>query len=467
MEDEEVYNILYDALDISLSNKTGNVLVYVTPLLESNVFRWSRCFTEDEKIIHKKNRFRHDISCGNIYGYSFPNTFIWYPGGVKTMYFDQRELNFSSYERDDLMCLLNTTIVTRSSTYGKLNKKTDDGYYDFADIETIYFLLVPKYKIIFSKYIQKKVDVETKEMYGELPRSISLQSLSSSLVKNTCNSSFIRLATVKNDGPNENILGKTLLFFEDTIVKEKGKSRYFYSGRFPLHILGLMRKTSTRHPEDCTVFIEEDSIKESVINSVVSTRKYKEKLNSKRTLISRNKKYSSLFTSKNFVRYFLYGISSEVGYVVGGEFAQEYYFNIIVVRNLHLAYESVMETKYSIYEMYMHRTIGIGPIVRLNDYDVGIHIINYNLHIDHSQIYIPKKKILEKSSCKRKCNIINKFCKPRLGDTTKRRRKRYDKMLKQFAKRKLEDINNLYDNYVWKNTPPNIGHMALRKCIDG
>lgn len=455
--DKEVFCILLNALNETIKDTSQQILSYVTPLIEYGAIRLPMCNYTDSMYV-KKRLLRLYIGYGNKDGFFFHSSISCYLNNRRNTLIENRSLNFRSFTRRTLGSLSNRNILRIRSGNQDLTSLTmtyDDGICDFADFETIFFLLTPRYKDVFSYAIKKNIDIETQCIFGDHDTPVTLKNTALSIVNNTYQTSFVTFPTSTNEDQDKIYLGRQLLFFEEYVIQNKYNSRYVYSGRFPLHLLGLMRKTSVGYPTDCTVFIEEDCIKENIKDF---SKENEDSINNRRTLISTGK-VSSVLSKDNIIRYFIYSVCSDIGYTVGNGFQIYYFYNIIIVKNLDEVINSIMCSDESIYELNIHRTIALGPIVRLNGYRVGIHVMNHDIHIGKKDIVIPSDSDLRNFSCKKRDKCCGIFYQ-RKGDTTKRRRKRYIKLSKQFSKRNICKINNVYRNII---VPPNLGGLMIKK----
>lgn len=362
--DSGVVEMLYYIIYRTLEGRDVKIKHNVTKLIEKEAFRWPKCCEEKTK----KERIcclRYSLENGRE-GYHVKD---FYEGGYPCACFECEK------------CYLDREV-------GEIR--------DYANLQGIYFLLVPKYKRILKKKIEKEIMYSTIQMHRGISQLRSLQNISATNLKYNLDTIFCTFRTITKD----EYFGRKLMFFEEYLLKKTDICRYLYSGRFPLQLLGIIRDNLSIADVDCTIFVEEDFVIDEVLKSIYIFR-----LDTNRMLMETY----PLIMSSIYKRYVSMTVRSEIGHLFGGEHREEYCFDVIVVSNLDDVYNMIMREENSIYETNICKTIAWGPITRLEGDTVGIKVTNYDLHVRKQDIIIPSEESLYKQFNKEKVVGINNF----------------------------------------------------------
>lgn len=410
-KNEYIKNILSNGLRISTRIYPRKALVYVTPLIVLNTFICSKVWEDIQDVETKLICFRSHIRKGEKPEYCFD--YVEGPFFVKR----RRKLCFHTYRRMLLQRRRNnvgyTLIGLHNIVYnGDDNNNNKDFFdfaesysniFDFADMESIYYLLKPKYKEMFRIIIEQEMDNEVKRIFGGISSHLSLKILATSAVKHMSKSSFVSFPT------NRNSIGKKLLYFEETIVK-KGCG-YLYFGNFPLVLLGLNKKN--KDSENITICIEQTAIKESAQRLLQH---------------SRGISFGTVLFSYKCI------LHSVVGSCIFNGIEDSFIYSVFVVSDIRYFLNDIMHNKECMYNVDIYRTVGLGPIVRLPGYNVGIHVINYDIHVKKGDITtlddkVFFKKISDEKDLEHKEKVLTIYTE--IVD-----------------KDKLLQLNNIYKEYV-------------------
>lgn len=164
--DEYIRDILSDGLKISIQNHEDKPLVYVTPLIYLNSCVCSQELVNIEDVGMKLYWIRRYILEGQKDEYSFDDV-------EGSLYLRRkRKLCFYTYTRRQLE---NNNIPYTLIGYNKILIDNEShrnffsiaqcysNIFDFGDIESIYYLLKPKYKKMFRIMIKEEMDNEIKK----------------------------------------------------------------------------------------------------------------------------------------------------------------------------------------------------------------------------------------------------------------------------------------------------------------
>lgn len=424
----DVINILLLGLEQVLRDKFQYTIIYVTPLMELGAFRWPECVRKEYSIQEKIYKLREYIEDGDKEGYCISRNITplkEYPEKVEKI---TTRLVFHSYS---LGCLY--TYRSRCLRHIPEKRKYEDDIFDFANFETIYFLLTSKYKKKFDIIIRNKTDNEMKKYFGAYIYPSSLQLMAVAAMKHTKKYSFLTFPTVYGSGDDKKTkIGQQLLLFEKNVIK-KGKGEYMYCGTFPLELLDIKKRSF-----GCTVYVEENSLKKSIREQMCTF-----------------KDTYPLYFSSNVLGYIIYMLSSDIDRCISPE---RYIYNIIVVKKLRPIYYYMISTSEDMKEKYIHHTIALGPLIRLPEYNVCIHVINHGLHVQEKDFFLTDNDDDDCYDVFFTENLLYKHvCESR-------------NIKKKINESRVEEINRRYSKYIRLFEPSNL-HKILYKtksiCYDG